>query len=268
MKPTIAELAARQGIQATGLDNFARERLGMPAKRLKGHLEIASRLLSNDTSILKSPRVKAWLYAQAEQSGHSRQAVDEVIRQVLDAPSPEARVERYALALSGDPASAQRGLSMARDYQRETMVAGVNTRLERQDAQLKRSGSTFELPDDEGRMAQARQESGSLRRALETAAASSGLSADRPQSLQDYQARAAAYAEMTASKLEGLERRRAAGETPTLREDIEASWMTDRALRAKADVGLPGGSSIGEVIERTDAAVSTAEAIAEQVENQ
>jgi len=268
MRPTIAELAARQQIQQTGLDAHARQTMGMPFQRLRGHLEVADRLLQNDTTILRSPKVRGWLYRQAQESGHTKEQVDQVIREVLAAPSPEARVQRYAAAVGNDPTAAHRGLALAQNYQKENVAGRINTRLQAQDAQLKRSGSTFELPDDEGRMAKARQESGSLRRALETAAASSGLSADRPQSLQDYQARAAAYAEMTASKLEGLERRRAAGETPTLREDIEASWMTDRALRAKADVGLPGGSSIGEVIERTDAAVSTAEAIAEQVENQ
>jgi hypothetical protein len=267
VKPTKAELAARQGIQATGLDNFARERLGMPAKRLKGHLEIASRLLSNDTAILKNQRVKAWLYAQAEQSGHSRQAVDEVIRQVLDAPSPEARVERYALALSGDPASAQRGLSMARDYQRETMVAGVNTRLERQDAQLKRSGTTFELPDN-SRLEAARQESGAVRRALEAAAVSSGIAADRPQSLRDHQVRAQIYANRAADKLEDNSRRREAGERVDMRDDIEGAYMAATALAAKNDVGLSGDRSMADIAERVDSHQAVIESAMEEVERQ
>jgi hypothetical protein len=268
MGPTRAELAARQQIQQTGLDAHARATMGMPMKILKAHLQVADRLLQGDTSILSSPKLRNWLYAQAEASGKTRQEVDAVLREVKAAPTGEARVQRYAVALSGDPQAAHRGLALAQSYQKENVAGTVSGRLQAQDQQMRRSGSTFELPDEGGRMAQAREESGSLRRALETAAVSSGLSADRPQSLQDYQARAAAYAEMTASKLEGLERRRAAGDRVDLREDIEAAWMTDRALRAKTDVGLPGGDSLGTVVERADAARSAGEAIAEQVENQ
>lgn len=267
-RPTLAELSGRQSIANTGLDQYSRNTMGMSAKRLQGHLAIADRLLQNDTSVLKTAKVRNWLYAQAEASGHTREQVDQVIAEVMDAPSPEARVQRYAVALSGDPGAAQRGLQLAQSYQKEFVAEHVNTRLQQQDQQLRRSGSTFHALPEDDRIAKAREESGSLRQALETAAASSGLTVGRPQSLQDYQVRAQLYANNVASRLEDTERRRAAGEKVDLRETIENAWMTDKALQAKADVGLPGGASIGDVVERADVERSAAESLMSDVENQ
>jgi hypothetical protein len=265
MKPTIAELAARQMIGQTGLDAHSRATMGMPFKRLNGHLEVASRLLQNDSSVLRNSKVRAWLYRQAEASGRTREEVDGVIAQVLAAPSPEAMVARYATALSGDPTAAQRGLGLVRSYTQETVSDAVNTRLNRQTEQLRKSNQTFELPDD-GRMKAAREESGSLRRALETAATSSGIIADRPQSLQAHQLRAQAYAHRAADKLEDNARRREAGQAVSLRDDVEASFMTAKALHAKNEVGLSRDSSISDITERADAANSVAESAMEGVE--
>jgi hypothetical protein len=268
MRPTIAELAARQQIQQTGLDAHARQTMGMPMKILKAHLQVADRLLQGDTSILSSPKLRNWLYAQAEASGKTRQEVDQVIREVLDAPSPQARVERYALALSDDPGAAHRGLALAQRYQNESVVDRVSTKLQAQDAQLKRSGSTFDLPDDEGRMAQARQEAGAVRQALEAAAVSSGIAADRPQSLRDHQVRAQIYANRAADKLEDNSRRREAGQRVDMRDDIEAAFMADRALHAKVDAGIGSDRSMADINERVDSHHAIIEGAMEEVERQ
>ena len=267
MRPTLAELARRQQISQMGVDTFAREAAGMSAKMLEGHLRIASSILRNDMSPLRNARVRQWLYAQAEASGKSRQEVDGVIRRVLDAPSPEAAVRSYAQALSPDPTAAEQGLELARHYHREHISEQVGNRLHRGDQQAERSGTVFKLPDSE-RLAQEREQVGSLRRAIETSLVTSGVAAPRPRTLADFQARAQSYANAAADKLESLESRRAQGQQPSLREDIEGAWMADRALRAKDDAGIEsGGASIGEVVERADAQMSVGASIAEDVEN-
>jgi hypothetical protein len=264
----LVELEARRQIKGAGLDQYAQATMGMPVRQLQGHLAIADRLLQNDTSVLNSSKVRNWLYAQAEASGHTREQVDQVIAEVMDAPSPEARVQRYAVALSGDPGAAQRGLELAQSYQKEFVAERLSGKLAGHDQQLLRSGSTFELPDEGGRMAKAREEAGSLRKALETAAVSSGLAADRPQTLQDYQQRASAYAELTANKLEDTERRRAAGARVDLREDIENSFMASKALAAKHDAGLGSDRDLGDVIGRADSDTAAIQSAMEDVERQ
>jgi hypothetical protein len=268
-RPALAELEARRQINAAGINDAAKATTGMSARMLNAHLRIAEGLLRNDTSLLRNSRVRTWLHRQAQASGRSPAEVDQVIADVLAAPNGEAMVRRYSVALSGDPGAAERGLGLATHYQREHMAELVNGRLRSSDQALRRSGSTFHaLPDDEGRMAKAREESGSLRRALETAAVSSGLAADRPQTLQDYQHRASAYALLTANKLEDTERRRATGGRVDLREDIENAFMASKALAAKHDAGLSSDRSLGDVVERADTQSAGVQSVMEDIEGQ
>lgn len=268
-RPALAELEVRRQINGAGINDAAKATTGMSARLLTGHLKVAEALLRGDTSLLRDSRVRTWLHRQAEASGRTRADVDAVIKDVLAAPNGEAMVRRYSVALSGDPGAAERGLGLATHYQREHMAELVNGRLRSNDQALRRSGSTFHaLPDDENRMAKAREESGSLRKALETAAVSSGLAADRPRTLQDYQHRASAYAELTANKLEDTERRRATGGRVDLREDIENAFMASKALAAKHDAGLGSDRALSDVMERADTQTAAAQSVMEDIENQ
>lgn len=268
-RPSLGELEVRRQINGAGLNNATKAVTGMSAKMLNAHLQVAEALLRNDTSLLRDSRVRAWLHRQAEASGRSRAEVDSVIKAVLSEPTGEAKVRRYSVALSGDPGAAERGLGLATHYQRFEVAEKVNNRLERQAEQLRRSGSTFELPDTEGRFAKERAEAATgVRAALEKAVASSGLSAGRPQSLSEYQQRASAYAEGVANRLEDTERRRQAGQPIDLREDIRNQWEAAKALEVKHDTGLGVDRSLGDVIERSDMQSAALQSTMSDVENQ
>jgi hypothetical protein len=257
-----AEQFARQELHQVGLDAAAAALTGLDAGRLRRHLEIASRLLTNDRAVLRERATREFLQAEAARSGMPREAVEAALREVLAAPSGEAAARRYAAGVAGNPVAGEAGLSLTRNWLREDVSQTLNTR--RSDADLAYHREAPALGDRPA-FRHDRDEAANVRVAIERAMVSSGVAAPPARTLGQLQARAQGFAEGVASRLEAREAQRAAGQEPSLRELVEDSYMTDRALAAKADAGLPGPTTMAEVREGSDQMQAQAQTLRDDV---
>lgn len=237
---------ARLGqIKQVGLENAAKGLTGHDHRALQVHLKIAGALLRGDQSHLGSSKVRQWLYKQAEGAGYTREHVDRVIRDVRSAPSPEAAAHRYAKAIASEDSAAAQGVEMARQYTVHETSFSVGDRLAERDQQQAKGGTQYVFKD-EPRYKDSREQNMDMRRQIESAiAAKTGVLPDRELSLEQRQARAQAFSNAVADRLESNK------ETDiSLRQAIEDNYDAETALAAKRDVGL-SNDSVGSILERT-----------------
>lgn len=239
---------ARLGqIQQVGLDKAAKGLTGHDPKVLQAHLKIAGALLRGDQSFLGSSKLRQWLYKQAEGAGYTRAHVDQVIRDVRSAPSPEAAAHRYAKAVASSDDQAHQGVEMARRYTVHETSFSVADRLAERDQHQAKGGTQYVFKD-EPRYKDSREQNMEVRRQIESAiAAKTGVVPERELSLEQRQARAQAFSNAVADRLES----RLGKKDLSLREAIEDNYDAEVALSAKRDLGMGNGASVGTVLERS-----------------
>lgn len=245
-----AEQMARKQYQAMGVDAATVALTGMDSGRLKRHLSIAGELLAGRMEVLRDGATKRFLYEEAARTGTPRHLVDRALQEIAQAPSGEAAARRYAAGVTGDARAAEEGLSLARHWVREDAVQTVGERLSGSDIGLHRSGFHFE---DRSEYEKSRADQGAVRDAIRRAMVTSGVAAPEPRTLGQMAARAQGFSDGVADRLERREVDRAAGKAPDLRTELEDAFDTDRALRMKHDVGMPGPATLADVRERADA---------------
>lgn len=232
------------------MENWARSTFGIGARQLERHLRIMNDLQLPGGKISKDDR--AWIIEQARVAGMDTRRAADVINQVERIADPEQRGRAYVRAAGAPSAEVvEAGMEMSRNYSHVWGSERITEKLNQSDQARVKDGSQFRF-EDTAEFKRSREEAGATRRAIEEALQQKGLDAGRPSSLEEAQWRADKFANQVADRLEAREALRARGHQVDMRTDLENAYDAQAALSMKTDAGLPGGSGIGEVVERAD----------------
>jgi hypothetical protein len=232
------------------MEHWARSTFGIGAAALERHLRIMNDLQLPGGKISKDDRT--WILEQARAAGMDTRRAADVINQVERIADPEQRGRAYVRAAGAPSAEVvETGMNLSKQYSHTWGSERITEKLAESDQARVKDRNQFQFQDTDA-LKRSREEAGATRRAIEGALQQKGLIAGPATSLEDAQWRADHFARKVADRLEVREVQRARGQQVDLRTELEDAFDTQAALDMKTDAGLPGGSSIAEVVERAD----------------